>query len=75
MKTPSDSGGRRAAAINVDPYPGLHMANPSSRLGPGFAGAVKPDALMPGGREHVRPIASGGQLEDAACQAPRGLLG
>jgi hypothetical protein len=66
-----DPSGRRAAAVNVDPYPGLRMANPSSRLGPGFAGAVKPDALMPGGREHVRPVISGGRLEVQPAGAAR----
>ncbi len=66
-----DPNRRRAAAINVDPYPGLRMANPSSRLGPGFAGAVKPDALMPGGREHVRPVATGGRLEVQPASAAR----
>jgi hypothetical protein len=66
-----DASGRRAAAINVDPYPDLRMANPSSRLGPGFAGAVKPDTLMPGGREHVRPGISGGRLEVQPAGASR----
>ena len=66
-----DPRGRRTAAINVDPYPDLRMANPSSRLGPGFAGAVKPDALMPGGREHVRPVVSGGRLEVQPAGAAR----
>jgi hypothetical protein len=66
-----DPSQRRAAAINVDPYPGLCMTNPSSRLGPGFAGAVKPDALMPGGREHVRPVATGSGLEVQPARAAR----
>jgi hypothetical protein len=45
---------RVAARVNVDPYGVRPMANPSSALGPGFALSVKPDLLMPGGREHLR---------------------
>jgi hypothetical protein len=62
---------RRAARINVDPFPHLRMANPSSRLGPGFANAVKPDGLMPGGREHLRPTVSGGGLTVIPARAAR----
>lgn len=51
---------RAFARTNIDPYPDLHIANPSSALGPGFAGAVKPDLLMPGAREHLRISTSGG---------------
>lgn len=51
---------RAFARINVDPYPRLDTSNPSSALGPGFAGSVKPDILMPGAREHLRITASGG---------------
>jgi hypothetical protein len=45
---------RRLARNNVDPFPDMRTANPSSALGPGFAQSVKPDILMPGGREHLR---------------------
>lgn len=45
---------RAAARVNVDPYSGQLMVNPSSALGPGFAQSVKPDLLMPGAREHLR---------------------
>ncbi len=47
---------RRLARTNVDPFPSHRAANPSSALGPGFALSVKPDILMPGGREHLRPV-------------------
>ena len=47
---------RLAARANVDPYPELKIANPSSALGPGFALSVKPDVLMPGAREHLRVV-------------------
>ncbi len=45
---------RLAARVNVDPYPQMRASNPSSALGPGFALSVKPDILLPGGREHLR---------------------
>ncbi|MFC3530477.1 S8 family peptidase [Paracoccus mangrovi] len=47
------------ARTNVDPFPRLDTSNPSSALGPGFAGSVKPDLLLPGAREHLRVTASG----------------
>lgn len=50
---------RMAARTSIDPFPVLDTSNPSSALGPGFAGSVKPDLLMPGGREHLSVIASG----------------
>jgi hypothetical protein len=58
----------RRIAYAVDPYPGIRTANPSSALGPGFATSVKPDILMPAGREHLRVRGSGGgsvQVEPA----------
>lgn len=58
--SPSD---RRTARVNVDPYPDILMANPSSTLGPGFANSVKPDFLMPGSRERLRCIRSGDSVE------------
>lgn len=62
---------RRTARVNIDPFPHLRMANPSSRLGPGFANAVKPDGLLPGGREHLRPTASGDGLTVIPAGAAR----
>lgn len=53
---------RQLARANVDPFPGLRAANPSSALGPGFAKSVKPDILMPGGREHLRLAKTDGHL-------------
>jgi hypothetical protein len=57
--TPAD---RQAARVNVDPYPQLHAANPSSALGPGFALSVKPDILFPGGRELLSQSHTDGHL-------------
>lgn len=53
---------RRLARNTVDPYPTFRAANPSSALGPGFALSVKPDILMPGGREHLRLARTDGHL-------------
>jgi hypothetical protein len=54
---------RAAARVNVDPYGERRMTNPSSALGPGFALSVKPDLLMPGGREHLQFWRNQGNLE------------
>ena len=53
---------RRTARALVDPFPSLRAANPSSALGPGFARAVKPDILMPGGHEHLRYAGTNGHV-------------
>lgn len=53
---------RRSATLNIDPFPHITIANPSSALGPGFGNSVKPDILMPGAREHLLPISSGSVL-------------
>lgn len=45
---------QRYPAYAVDPYPAHRTANPSSALGPGFINSVKPEIMMPGGREHLR---------------------
>jgi len=52
---------KRTAAVNIDPFWGFRTANPSSALGPGFANSVKPDFLLPGGRELLRVTSSDGQ--------------
>lgn len=63
---------RAFARANVNPYAALDTANPSSALGPGFADAVKPDILMPGAREHLRVVRSGGEIVVAPARASRG---
>jgi hypothetical protein len=60
-----------AGGYSFDPYPGCKMANPSSALGPGFANAVKPDVLLPGGREELRYRKSNPVLEVAPTPASR----
>ena len=63
---------RALARTNINPFPALDTANPSSALGPGFADAVKPDILMPGSREHMRVVRSGGGIVVAPARATRG---
>ena len=53
-------GPRGAAA--VDPYATHELPNVSSALGLGHRKVVKPDIHLPGGREHVRFQAAGGEL-------------
>lgn len=66
---------RRAAQALVDPFPDMRAANPSSALGPGFARSVKPDILMPGGREHLRQVRTDGHVfvQPARAARPTGL--
>lgn len=63
---------RAFAPANVNPFPALDTANPSSALGPGFADAVKPDVLLPGAREHVRVVRSGAEIGVVPARASRG---
>jgi hypothetical protein len=63
---------RASARTNINPFSALDTANPSSALGPGFADSVKPDILMPGAREHLRVIRSGGGIVVAPARASRG---
>ncbi|MDQ6438078.1 S8 family serine peptidase [Mesorhizobium sp. LHD-90] len=63
---------RAFARANVNPYSAMDTANPSSALGPGFADAVKPDILLPGAREHLRVVRSGGEIIVAPARASRG---
>jgi hypothetical protein len=66
---------RQAARALIDPYPSLPMANPSSRLGPGFGAAVKPDLLMPGAREHVAITRSGRTVIEVKPAGPSRAAG
>ncbi|CAL4868285.1 hypothetical protein MMA231_02560 [Asticcacaulis sp. MM231] len=61
----------RRLTTNLNPYPLLQMANPSSALGPGFANSIKPDLLFPGGKEHVSMVQSGTELHVRVAQPAR----
>ena len=62
---------RRLARVNIDPFPNLIISNPSSALGPGFARSVKPEILMPGGKEHLSVVSSGTSLSVKPSSAGR----
>ena len=47
---------------HVSPYVNRTLPNISSAMGLGHRKAIKPDILMPGGREHVLASPQGGQL-------------
>lgn len=65
---------RRTVGSNIEPYPQQRISNPSSRLGPGFANSIKPEILMPGGREHLR-ILGGGEGVTVAPAGPARAFG
>lgn len=52
---------QRIGGLYEAPYGDLKMANASSALGLGFANSVKPDLLMPGGREKLQIVANNPQ--------------
>jgi len=62
---------RLAARVNIDPFPDLRTANPSSGLGPGFARSVKPEILMPGSREHVMVVRTHDHIDVCPAQPSR----
>ncbi|MFZ2752208.1 MAG: S8 family peptidase [Lysobacteraceae bacterium] len=67
---------RQAARALIDPYPEVPISNPSSRLGPGYLLAVKPDILMPAARERLLVFTNGGpqiEVKPAGPQRPAGL--
>lgn len=47
----------------VDPYDSSELPNPSSALGLGYRRSVKPEILLPGGREHWQLLRSGAGTE------------
>jgi hypothetical protein len=62
---------RRPSSLSIDPFENMKTSNPSSALGPGFANSIKPDILMPGGKEHVSFVASGSILSVRPSVAAR----
>lgn len=38
---------------NYDPYPDVRLPNPSSRMGLGYRNGIKPEILLPGGKERI----------------------
>jgi len=56
----SDGSLQALPATAVDPYPNEALANIGSGTGLGFNRSVKPDILLPGGRQIAQPTYSGG---------------
>jgi hypothetical protein len=54
---------RRQDQLSVDPMDDQFLPNITSALGLGYKRSIKPDILMPGGREHVVLNRSGDRLE------------
>ena len=48
--------------VSIQPYEGSSLPNVSSAIGLGHRKVIKPDILMPGGRERVRFVRGGDQL-------------
>lgn len=63
--------GRGRVTHAVDPYDGNELPNPSSAIGLGYRRAIKPEICLPGGREHVRMISTGGGLQVGFRKAQR----
>lgn len=59
----NDSPGSTATGANVIAYVSRALPNVSSAMGLGHRKVIKPDILMPGGRESVFPISGGDQLQ------------
>lgn len=66
---------RVTARTSVEPYPDIDMANPSSALGPGYAGATKPDILMSGSRERLAMIRNSNGVLSVAPAGPNRSAG
>lgn len=61
----SDGSLQALPATAVDPYPNEALANIGSGAGLGFNRAVKPDILLPGGRQAAQPTYADGLLVHA----------
>jgi hypothetical protein len=56
-------------------YGGAGLPNPSSALGLGFHRSVKPDLLLPGGKEHVRATSSHAPIQVSPAGSPHHHFG
>ena len=64
-------GDARSGALLLDPYESTSLPNVSSAMGLGHRRTVKPDILMPGGREKVIPLPEAGRLTIKPAQPGR----
>ena len=51
-----------SAGVSIDPYVSSSLPNITSAMGLGHRKAIKPEILLPGGRERVLPLPQGDQL-------------
>lgn len=66
-----DSLSSSVPTMNADPFHCEDFPNPSSGLGLGLSASIKPDLLMPGGKELVKMVRSGDELHLAPVNAVR----
>lgn len=52
----SDSSTYTPISVLTNLFVSTHLPSPITRVGPGFGGAVKPEILMPGGRQLYREV-------------------
>ena len=64
-----------SSPLAVDPYANPFLPNPSSALGLGYLRGVKPEILLPGGREHVRANSSVAPIEVRPVATPGAYFG
>ena len=66
---------RRLGVWTIDPYLSPHLPNPSSAQGLGYRKAVKPEILMPGGREHIMATSNTAPIWIKPSSGPSRLCG
>ena len=64
-----------AAPLAVDPYENPTLPNPSSALGLGFKGSIKPEILFPGGSEQIRGFSTHAPIEIGPVAPPGRFFG
>lgn len=64
-----------AGVMAIDPYDTPGLPNPSSALGLGYLRGVKPEILLPGGREHVRTTTSDAPISVFPVDRPGRFFG
>ncbi|MCZ8036314.1 MAG: S8 family peptidase [Novosphingobium sp.] len=64
-----------AGPLAIDPYVSPSLPNLSSALGLGYLRGVKPEILLPGGREHIRSSASHAPITVSPVKLPGRFFG
>ena len=64
-----------AGVMAIDPYETPSLPNPSCALGLGYLRSVKPEILLPGGREHVQTRTSHAPISVAPVGQPARYFG